>query len=256
MQGALFMKATDEVAAAVAEAWQEIVPCLASGSLSRKDGVAALVTGLPVPTLNGVWLEHVNPSPAVVSSMLDEVAATGLPHSLQLRPNSDRALTELAGKRGMRPDGEVPIMRLDTIPADSHPAGLSIRQLAPDEVLAHVQVATAVFHLSQDDYLRLCPPDLLWRGSFRAYTGEVNGQPVTTAVSVTQGRHTAIFSVATLPDFRGRGFGGAVTARAVADGLAAGASWCWLQSSDSGYPVYRDLGFETIEWWQLWLSAS
>ena len=247
------MKLTDEVAAAVAESWQEVVPCVAGARLSRQDGVVALVTGQPSATMNAVWVERANRSPAVVSAMLDEVAATGLPHALHLRPDSDHALAELAGQRGMKSSGEIPIMRLDTAPADRHPAGLSIRRLAPGEGLAHAQVASVAFDHPQEDSLRMCNPKLLSRDSFRAYVGEVDGQPVTTAVSVTRGGHTGIFGVATLPDFRNRGFGAAITARASADGLAAGAYWCWLQSSDAGYSVYQGLGFKTIERWQLWL---
>jgi ribosomal protein S18 acetylase RimI-like enzyme len=224
--------------------------------LSWKDGVAGLVTGLPASTLNGVWLEHENPNPAVVSAMLDEVAATGLPHSLYLRAGSGVALTELASQRGMTPSGAVPIMLLDSVPAAPEPAGLFIRQLAPDEVLAHAQVAAAAFEQPVEQSLRLSTPDLLRRDSVRCYVGDVNGRPVTTAVSVTHGGYTAIFAVATLPSFRGRGFGSAITAQAAADGLAAGASWCWLQSSAAGYLVYQNLAFTTIEWWPLWLSAS
>lgn len=69
---------------------------------------------------------------------------------------------------------------------------------------------------------------------------------------MTAGSRTGIFNVATLPAFRGRGLGTAVTARAVAEGLAAGAPCCWLQSSPEGYGAYRNLGFRTVEMWQQW----
>jgi ribosomal protein S18 acetylase RimI-like enzyme len=63
--------------------------------------------------------------------------------------------------------------------------------------------------------------------------------PKPDGLSHTLDGFTGIFNVATLPGFRGRGFGTAVTVRAVADGLAAGSSWCWLyeasaQSSSGG----------------------
>jgi hypothetical protein len=41
----------------------------------------------------------------------------------------------------------------------------------------------------------------------------------------------------------------------VADGLAAGASWAWLQSSAAGYRVYEALGFETVERWRCWVRV-
>ena len=65
-----------------------------------------------------------------------------------------------------------------------------------------------------------------------------------------------LFNIATVPADRGRGYGAAVTARAVSDGLAAGASWSWLQSSPSGYRVYERLGYQAIESWQVWVRQS
>jgi hypothetical protein len=44
-----------------------------------------------------------------------------------------------------------------------------------------------------------------------------------------------------------RGYGTAVTERAISDGLAAGAGWSWLQSSPEGYGSYCKLGFRTVE---------
>jgi hypothetical protein len=47
-----------------------------------------------------------------------------------------------------------------------------------------------------------------------------------------------------------------VTARAVADGLAAGAQFAWLQSSAAGYGVYERLGFTTSETWRCWVAGA
>ena len=78
---------------------------------------------------------------------------------------------------------------------------------------------------------------------------------MTTGIGVTLGAFVGIFNVATPPAQRRRGYGAAVTARAVTDGLAAGAAWSWLQSSPPGYRVYESLGFQTLESWHTWLSA-
>lgn len=104
--------------------------------------------------------------------------------------------------------------------------------------------------------MRLTGPDALKLDTVRCYVGEADGELAATALTITLGRSAGIFNVATVPSFRGRGFGTAVTARAVADALAMGATNCWLQSSPEGYPVYRKLGFETIETWPYWISQS
>jgi ribosomal protein S18 acetylase RimI-like enzyme len=125
--------------------------------------------------------------------------------------------------------------------------GLAIRQLAPHEAPVHAKVAATAFGGQEAAFLP--SPELIRLGQARCYVGEVDGQPVATALGVTVGEFTVIRNVATDPLFRRRGFGTAVTARAVADGILAGAAWCWLEASEEGYPVFRNLGFRAIEKW-------
>jgi GNAT superfamily N-acetyltransferase len=132
--------------------------------------------------------------------------------------------------------------------------GLAIRRLEPHQGPVHAKVAAAAFGCPEEMFLP--GPGLMWLDGLRCYAGQADGRTVATALSVTAGEFTGIFNVATEPAYRGRGFGTAVTARAVADGVLAGAAWCWLQSSPEGYPVYRDLGFRTIETWTHWVSGS
>jgi ribosomal protein S18 acetylase RimI-like enzyme len=67
------------------------------------------------------------------------------------------------------------------------------------------------------------------------------------------GASAGLLNITTLPDYRRCGFGAAITRSAVRDGFAAGASLCWLESSVQGYPVYGEIGFETIGSWTVWL---
>jgi predicted GNAT family acetyltransferase len=85
--------------------------------------------------------------------------------------------------------------------------------------------------------------------------GEVDGEIVTTALGTVFGDCVGVFNVATPEAHRRRGHGAAITARVVTDGLAAGADWAWLQSSEVGYRVYEALGFETVERWSCWVRA-
>ena len=64
---------------------------------------------------------------------------------------------------------------------------------------------------------------------------------------VTADEFSVIRNVATHPFFQRHGFGTAATARAVADGILAGAVWCCLKTSAEGYPLFRNLGFQAIE---------
>ena len=108
------------------------------------------------------------------------------------------------------------------------------------------------------------PPDLfatiitettLGLPAVRAYVGEVGGTPVATAIAATIGDAVGVFNVATAAEHRRSGYGAAVTARAISDGRAAGATWSWLQSTEAASRVYERLGFATLEQWSCWLGG-
>jgi hypothetical protein len=159
-------------------------------------------------------------------------------------PNADNAAAWTTGEHS----GNPPLMVLDAtagIGGIRRAQGLVIRQLAPHEAPVHAKVAAAAFDCPEEVFLP--GPDLIRLDGVRCYVGEVSGQPVATALSVTAGEFSVIRNVATHPFFRRRGFGTAVTARAVADGILAGAAWCCLNASAEGYPLFRNLGFQAIE---------
>lgn len=247
--------------ASKAEITQELISVLPGGRFLCQDGVYAMVTGIPAPSFNGVWSGLPGPAVTVVAALLDEVCRAGVPYSLKLPPGCDEAYTRLAAARGMQPVADTTLMALDAAgggaaAAIPSPAGLAIQRLAPELAWRHAVVAAAGFGTARDIFLRAITPDLLRLASVRCYVGEAAGQPVTTSLSVTLGSCTAIFDVATVPGFRGRGYGTAVTARAVADGLVAGSASCWLEASAAGLSAYRRVGFRVIEPRRNWVSGS
>jgi N-acetylglutamate synthase len=250
----------DTAASALVEMFQHLLRATDGGWVVRDGGAFAMVTGVPLPDLNGVWPERVNPDPHIVAALLDRVAATGLPHCLQLRPGSSPALGELAAMRGMRrAEEDAPIMVMENLAMlehAQHVEGLEVRQLRPEEAQLHARVAAAGFEAPEEPLLQFMTPSVLGLPGMRCYLDEAGGHPVTTGMGVTLGACVGIGNVATPPAHRRHGYGAAVTARAVTDGLAAGARWSRLQSSASGYPVYEHLGFRTVESWHCWLSAS
>ncbi len=79
------------------------------------------------------------------------------------------------------------------------------------------------------------------------YIARTDNGIVSTALGFTLDGATGIFNVATPPEHRGRGYGAAVTMRAVRDGFDAGSEFAFLQSSEIGHGVYRKLGFRDVE---------
>jgi N-acetylglutamate synthase len=245
----------DTLATVMVDFYRELLRPAPDALVIRSGGAAAMISGATWPTHNLVWLERSDAAMVDVASLLDEVIARGVPFVLEGRPGNDE-VTKLAASYGMTLEDDIPLMVVDSPAAVSPPENLAVRQLAPDEVETHVVLSAESFETPEAVYRQNVAEDVLKNGAVRCYVGELDGLAVATGMSITTGGFTGILDVVTDPRHRGRGFGTAITARAVADGLAAGASWCWLQSSAQGYPVYKSLGFQPVESWPFWVSAS
>jgi N-acetylglutamate synthase len=240
------------------DTWRHLLLAHPHAWVSGRDGVQACATGIPSPGLNGVWSARLDPDPAELDRLLGELDKRELPHVLQLRPGTDPGAATVAERRGLTADEDVPLMRLDDtgrLDAVIAPPGLTIRPLDADEAQLHALTAAAGFGEKPEHFVRLVPPELLRAEGTLAYVGELDGEIVTTALGVTLGDYVGVFNVGTPEAHRRRGYGAAITARALADGVAAGASWAWLQSSSAGYRIYEALGFETVERWRCWVRV-
>lgn len=215
------------------------------------------MTGVAVPTLNGVWAYGEDAGCDAVLGLLERVAGAGLPHCLQSSPGCTDELRGLGERRGMRRDVDIPLMVLAggrEVPQLDQGA-LVIEVLHPEQAVVHAEVAAAGFHAPVEEFLRLMTPAVLGRSGVRTYVGKIDGEPVVTGVGVCFENHLGIFNVATLPARRRHGYGAAITGRAVRDGLDRGARWAWLQSSPAGYSIYQKLGFRTVGSWECWIAS-
>jgi GNAT superfamily N-acetyltransferase len=244
-------------ARASVEIWRVFAGTIPGAAVTERRGAAAITTGIPSATENGVWTTRRDVSPRVVEDLLDAVAATGMPHCLQLRGGTADRAVDVARRRGMTLDVEEPVMILrdpTALEGAADAPDVAIRVLAPGEGALHGRVALEVFGGSAEVVDVLLNEELMSAPGVRCYVGEVSGEPVTTGVGVTLRGSTAVFSVATLPGHRGRGFGAAITARAVLDGRSSGGRWAWLQASPAAGRMYERLGFRTVETGALWVS--
>lgn len=88
------------------------------------------------------------------------------------------------------------------------------------------------------------------------YAGFIDGLPVATAMRFTSHRIAGIFNVSTIPEYRRRGIGAAITWRAALDGLAEGCIASFLQASEMGEPVYKRMGYRAVDTVVVWLPAA
>ncbi len=79
-----------------------------------------------------------------------------------------------------------------------------------------------------------------------SYLAWVDGQPVATATICYAAGVAGIYNIATLPEYRGRGIGAAITLLPLLDARRKGYRAGILQSSEMGYTVYQRLGFKEL----------
>lgn len=249
----------DEATRANVSAWERFATAVPGGWSHPLGGAVGVVSGVELPGFNGVWGEVVDVDPAAVAQLLDEVRSAGVPHCLELRQGWPPAVAKVARDRGfVRVDAE-PVMVLQSsqgLDAAPTAGGLTVRRLAPDEGELHARIAAAGGVVGREiPYRKFASPEVLGVPGLRCYIGEVDGEPVTTAIGYTTDDCVGIFAVATLPAYRRRGYGAAVTAHAARGGLDAGARWAWLAASAAGFSVYAKLGFVTIDRVDIWQRA-
>jgi GNAT superfamily N-acetyltransferase/catechol 2,3-dioxygenase-like lactoylglutathione lyase family enzyme len=245
---------------AIAATMQHLGRALEFGWTRWHGGVLASVTGAEASELNLVLMAREGVELGPVASSLDEVGATGLPHGFQAPAADAERVGHLAEARAMVAEEPVPLMVLDDLAlvdsAPRAPEGLVIRVLAPEEASLHPEVASEGFGAPIGPLLHVTRPSVLAAEGVSCYIGEADGRPVTTGLAVTVGSHVGLLAIATLPEHRRRGYGAALTARALIDAHTAGARWAWLQSSEDGFGVYERLGFRTVERSANWRSSG
>jgi GNAT superfamily N-acetyltransferase len=247
----------DRAAADLAACFSHLLSALPAGWGRGTATAFGMVTGVPAPFLNGVFGVAADPAPDELEALLEDVAARGVPHCLQLRPGAGADAVEVAGRRGLEPGPDVPMMVLAVDGGEPLPVGadgLAIRRLRPEEAPLHAAVGGPAFGAPPELFAQLLPAAALALPGVACYVGSLDGEAVVTGVGVRLGDGVGVFNVGTLDSHRRRGYGGALTARIVEDARADGARYSWLQSSPPGEGVYAALGYRTVERYRSWVS--
>ena len=84
------------------------------------------------------------------------------------------------------------------------------------------------------------------------FLGYWDGVPVATAANVLHAGVAGIYAVSTLPAYRGRGIGSAITLYAMEAARQRGYATAVLTSTEMGFPVYKKLGFEVQGYYQVY----
>ena len=232
-----------------------VVRCADSGRVHREGGTVSIVSDIPFDWFNQVLVERPDATPAGLLAAAERGLAHAAGTVIRLRDGTDDrfipALTEaglVAADMATITPGMVafPIDHdaiADAI-APSRLPGFEIRRVMDAIGLDdHRNVVTEGFGSSPAVALGTTCAELLDRPECVVYVGRAGGAPVVSGLGWRTGRVIGVYAIATVPAARRRGYGAAMTARIVTEGLAAGCDTAALQASELGRPIYERLGF-------------
>jgi ribosomal protein S18 acetylase RimI-like enzyme len=232
------------------DAWRRLTLSIPGGWIEDRAGLTCMATRSTSPyfnlALSGSDLEDPR---SALDGALDRYGQAGLPWLLKLQPDRDRDLVAHAQHHGVGFE-EQPVYRISARswddPAPRPTASLSVVVAGRDTIGDAVRCFTEAFEADPVDVGRELGPNLLTVPSFTLFVGYLSDEPVATSMLATTPSVglAGVYSVATRPSHRSRGFGTALTRAAVLAARAQGYDTVVLEPSPMGAPMYRRMGFE------------
>ncbi|MFD5230017.1 GNAT family N-acetyltransferase [Streptomyces qaidamensis] len=130
------------------------------------------------------------------------------------------------------------------IPEPAHPELTFVRVEDDDLLRAYADINARAYGFALEDGRDGLAGSSLWKSGVFAYLGLRDGVPVTCAATVEADGRLFVVLVATDPAWERRGYGEAVTRKALYEGArATGLTRATLHATAAGAPVYPRIGF-------------
>jgi GNAT superfamily N-acetyltransferase len=202
----------------------------------------------------GAWLTPAS-ADGTIAAVIADLGRDGRSFMWTVWPSdTPTGLADRLVAHGFEDEGPEPLMsaELDGVTGIDEPApsGLEIRRARTADEIATI-AAFALGEIGDEpggDRFHATLHHLATEPSPRLalFGGWFDGELVASSGLHTGSGVAGIYAVATAEPFRGRGFGRALTAAAMAAGRDAGLTTTVLMASDLGRPVYRRLGLREV----------
>lgn len=217
---------------------------------------------MPSAPLNPVYALEPEAPPGTSAKLIDEVLVrTKTPWMLITTSESSKHHSALIEEFKLECVLTMPAMLLfleDWRPGPV-PHDLDIRQAVSSAELAEaLKTGAQGFGAPVDFFDSLISP-LASSGqeaALKLYLGSCGAEPASISGLHVSGKVAGIYFVSTRPEFRGRGYGEALTAHAVEGGKKRGCTTSYLQASKMGRPIYEKMGYKTVEDLQCWAPPT
>lgn len=232
--------------ASLVESWRRLAQLAPGSVIEEGEGYTFISRGSRQPFFNSLFLASV---PADLGSLLAQArtfyAHQQVPWSVQAMGTVAEALAPEAAALGLVHTDTEPAMILTPL-VDRPPmqSELVIRRVENMEQLsAFDEIVNTCFGVPSEPSCTMSTLADYQRVNLIPYLGFVEGIPAVTALRSPAYGVAMIHVIGTLPAYRRRGFGEAITWRAVLDGIAEGCSASFLTASPLGYAVYARMGY-------------
>ena len=228
-----------------------------AGEIHESPGVITISCGRDYPLFNSALLTAPVPGPGGDLGMRVTAAQDYFRHLHQgwsywvcedlLDKESRRVLHPVLESRRMRRITDSPGMTLRKLAAPRRPLPkLDVRRIDDGPTrLSFCHITAAVFDVPFPVGREVYDAPHAWDGTFFGFLGYHEGRAICSTTVALHDGVAGLYSVATLPEFQKRGYGEAIVRHAIAAAAAAGAKMTILQSTRTGLPLYRALGFKT-----------
>ncbi|MCD9141264.1 GNAT family N-acetyltransferase [Streptomyces albireticuli] len=130
------------------------------------------------------------------------------------------------------------------LPEPSHPDLTFVRVTTDEQLRAYADLNSRAYGFPLEDGRDGLVGSALWKKRVHAYLGLRDGVPVTCAGTVEAAGRLFVVLVATAPECERKGYGEAVTRKALHEGArATGLTRATLHATAAGAPVYPRIGF-------------
>ncbi|GGQ04382.1 hypothetical protein GCM10010266_29940 [Streptomyces griseomycini] len=130
------------------------------------------------------------------------------------------------------------------LPEPDHPDLAFVRVTGEEHLRAFADINSRAYGFPPEDGRDGLVRSALWKDRVHAYLGVRDGTPVACAATVEAQGRLFVLLVATDPEWQRRGYGEAVTRKALHEGArATGATRATLHATAAGAPVYPRIGF-------------
>lgn len=160
-----------------------------------------------------------------------------------------RDASRIFRRHGLRPLTEAPGMYAAKLtPPDHSLPEIDVQCVADDRTSgAFAEIMSIAFDIPYSVCSAVYASEQAWTGGLRGYVGFSNGAAVTTAAAMITGDVIGLYSVATMPQNRRRGFAEAIMRKVIEEARReSGATRTVLQSTPSGLALYQKMGYRTV----------